>query len=204
MMTPDSPPSEDDQLMARLAGDDSAALERLMARWQSPLFRFIVRGVRDEGVAEELTQETFWRLWRARAQYVAGGKFSTWLFRIASRLCLDHYRRASRRPQLVNEEAIPPTAAPLSDRADRAAREAELTETLERALAGLPVNQRLALELSRFEGMSYKEIAETLDCSLGSVEQLIYRARRRLRRELDRYLQDGKAPSLGGKAKSTG
>ncbi len=204
MMPPDSLPSEDDQLMAQLARDDSSALERLMARWQSPLFRFIVRGVRDEGAAEELTQETFWRLWRARTQYVAGGKFTTWLFRIASRLCLDHYRRTARRPQLVNEEAIPPTAAPVGDRADRAAREAELSETLERALAGLPVNQCLALELSRFKGMSYKEIAQTLDCSLGSVEQLIYRARRQLRRELDRYLQEGSAPSPRGRAKSTG
>ncbi len=179
---------DEDELMGLLAEDRDEALAELMTRWQGRLFSFIMRGVRDAGVAEEITQETFWRLWRGRAQYQAGGKFSSWLFRIASRLCLDHYRRQSRSPKLVEASETLQIAAPPADRADRAVRESELNETLNRALTTLPLNQRLALEMVTFEMMSYKEIALALDCSVGAVEQLIFRARRALRVSLADYL----------------
>ncbi|MCL5270395.1 MAG: RNA polymerase sigma factor, partial [bacterium] len=188
MATPPHTLSDDDRLMARLAEDQPAALEELMQRWQTPLFRFIQRAVRDADVAEELTQDTFLRLWRARGQYRPGGRFASWLFRIASRLCLDHYRRQSRRPTLVGDDDFPPVSAPADDRPDRGVREAELIATLDAALGRLPLNQRLALEMVCFEEMSYREIAEALDCSVGAVEQLIFRARRALRERLGDYL----------------
>jgi RNA polymerase sigma-70 factor (ECF subfamily) len=76
MLEPIPVPSPDDDLMSQVAGDCTAALESLMELWQARIYRYILRGVRDAGVAEELTQETFWRLWRARRQYKPGGKFS--------------------------------------------------------------------------------------------------------------------------------
>ena len=187
---PVPPPSPDDALMRRVAEDSTQALGELMAHWQPVVYRFIMRGVRDAGVAEELTQETFWRLWRARVDYRPGGRFSSWIFRIATRLCLDHYRSCKRRPMLVDEEAARQACAPQRDHADRGACEAELAAALDRALGLLPLNQRLALEMNHLEVMTYREIADALGCTVGSVEQLIFRARKRLRVELADFLPD--------------
>jgi len=185
---PQPAPSVDDDLMRRAAADEEAALAEIMARWQAPLHRFILRGVRDEGLAEELTQETFWLIWRARGRYQPDGRFSAWLYRIAGRLCLDHHRRRARRPLLLltppDQSPAAERAAPPADDADAAAREAELASRLDRALAALPLRQRLAFEMNRLDDMSYREIAETLGCSRGSVEQLIFRARRTLHEAL--------------------
>ena len=183
-----SPYSEDDELMRQVVEGSSEALDKLVERWQKSVYSFVYRGVRNADDAEELTQETFWRLWRAREQYQSDGRFTAWLFRIASRLCIDHYRRQSRRPTLVSSEHPHFITASAQERPDQDMVHTELAQALDDAIAQLPVNQRLALQMNRFEGLSYREIAEALDCSLGSVEQLIYRARRRLRRDLACYL----------------
>lgn len=187
------PNADDHELMRRLAEDSTAALEELMRRWQAAVQRLVMRSVRDAGAAEEITQETFFRLWRARTQYQFTGKFSTWLFRIAVRLSLDHHRSRARRPSLVEDEGIEMVAATSPTlRPDRGLYEEELATSLDRALAQLPLNQRLALEMNRFEDMSYAEVAQTLECSVGAVEQLIFRARKRLRELLKDHL--GTAP----------
>jgi RNA polymerase sigma-70 factor (ECF subfamily) len=184
-MTPQPPvPEDDDEIMRRLAAGQDEALAALMTRWQAAAYRFILRGVRDEGLAEELTQETFWRVWRARREYRPEARFSAWMFRIAAHLCLDHHRRRARRPVLLGEESAAQMPAPPGDQADSAAREAELILRLDAALALLPLRQRLAFEMNRLEEMNYRRIAESLGCSLGSVEQLIFRARRALREAL--------------------
>lgn len=179
---------EDDRLMALAARDQTEALNQLMLRWQDRIFHFVRKGVRDAEVAEELTQETFWRVWQYRRKYKPGGTFSAWLFRIASRLCLDHYRKQSRRPSLIGSDEPPETAAPPRDDPREAAQGSELEEAIEAAMGNLPVNQRLAIEMIRFEGLSYKEAAEALDCSVGAVEQLLYRGRQALKAVLAEYL----------------
>jgi len=179
---------EDDRLMALAARDQTEALNQLMLRWQDRIFHFIRKGVRDADVAEELTQETFWRVWQSRRKYKPGGTFSAWLFRIASRLCLDHYRKQSRRPDLVGSDDPPDSVAPPRDDPAEAARAGELAGAIDAAMAQLPPNQRLAMEMVRFEGLSYKEAAEALELSVGAVEQLMYRARQQLRVALAEYL----------------
>ncbi len=185
---------EDDRLMERLARDDQSALAELMERWQRPIFRFVYRQLGESEAAEELTQEAFWRIWRARAAYRPEGKFSAFLFRTAARLCMDHYRRRPRRPIQDSERALEVAPAAIGFSADDAACEHQLAEALERALAGLPEKQRLALQLGRFEGRNYQEIAEILECSVGAVEQLIFRARARLRLALADFLPPTDAP----------
>lgn len=179
---------EDDRLMALAARDQTEALNQLMLRWQARIFHFIRKSVRDADVAEELTQETFWRVWQARRKYRAGGTFSAWLFRIASRLCLDHFRKEGRRPDLIGSDDPPDSVAPARDDPAEAARARELAEAIDRAMAQLPLNQRLALEMVRYEGLSYREAAEALECSVGAVEQLLFRARQKLRVALAEYL----------------
>ncbi len=178
----------DDELMARLADDDESALAELMARWQRPIYRFIYRGVRDADVAEEIAQETFWRVWRARGTYRPEGKFSSFLFRTAARLCLDHYRRRPRPAVDDPETALALAPAPVGFQPDDQARQAQLAEALATSLAKLPINQRMAMQLGRLEGMSYQEIATVLGCSVGAVEQLIFRARTTLRVLLSEFI----------------
>lgn len=187
------PAADDHELMRLLAEDSTPALEELMRRWQPAVQRLVMRSVRDAGVAEEIAQETFWRLWRARKQYQFTGKFSTWIFRIAVRLCLDHYRSRARRPALVEDEGIEMVAGSPSQRPDRGVYEEELAQAIHKAMGELPVNQRLALEMNRFEEMSYAEVAQAMECSVGAVEQLIFRARKRLRELLKDHL--GTAPA---------
>lgn len=183
--------------MARVAADDEGALAELMTRWQRPIYRFVYRGVRDADTAEELAQETFWRLWRARATYRPEGKFSAFLFRTAARLCLDHYRRRPRPAIDDSETALAMAPAPVGFQPDDQARQGQLAEALERSLDQLPVNQRLAMQMGRLEGMSYQEIASVLGCSVGAVEQLIFRARASLRVALSEFLTpDGASPAV--------
>jgi RNA polymerase sigma-70 factor (ECF subfamily) len=120
------PSADDHELMHLLAGDSTEALEELMRRWQPAVQRLVMRSVRDAGAAEEIAQETFWRLWRARTQYQFTGKFLTWLFRIAVRLALDHHRSRARRPALVEDEGIEMVAGSPTQRPDQGIYEEEL------------------------------------------------------------------------------
>ncbi|MCE5231098.1 RNA polymerase sigma factor [bacterium] len=185
----------DDELMARVAADDESALGELMLRWQRPIHRFVYRGVRDADIAEEIAQETFWRVWRARSNYRPEGKFSAFLFRTAARLCLDHYRRRPRPAIDDSETALALAPAPIAFQPDDQARRKQLAEALESSLAKLPINQRMAMQLGRLEGMSYQEIASILGCSVGAVEQLIFRARAALRVSLGEFINPGGAGS---------
>jgi RNA polymerase sigma-70 factor (ECF subfamily) len=193
-----APAQEDDRLMALVARDQTEALNQLMLRWQDRIFHFIRKGVRDADVAEELAQETFWRVWQSRRKYEPSGTFSAWLFRIASRLCLDHYRKQSRRPDLIGSDDPPDGVAPARDDPAGAARANELAGAIDEAMAQLPVNQRLAMEMVRYEGLSYKEAAEALECSVGAVEQLLYRARQQLKVALAEYLPSDRARERAG------
>lgn len=188
----------DDELMSRVAADDEGALAELMTRWQRPIYRFIYRGVRDADIAEEIAQETFWRVWRARSNYRPEGKFSAFLFRTAARLCLDHYRRRPRPAIEDSETALAMAPAPVGFQPDDLARQAELAKALESSLEQLPINQKMAMQLGRLEGMSYQEIASILGCSVGAVEQLIFRARATLRVSLGEFI----APAGANRKKS--
>ena len=190
-MTPTrAPQNEDDRLMRLIAKGETEALNQLMLSWQSRLYSFVWRNVRNREVAEELAQETFWRLWDARARYRPGGRFSAWLFQIASRLCIDHFRRVGARPQLVNDEDLPPAEARSDDRPDRIVRACETQDAVDEAIANLPENQRIALELIRFEGLTYREAANAMQTTPGAVEQLVHRARKRLRQDLAQYMPE--------------
>jgi RNA polymerase sigma-70 factor (ECF subfamily) len=178
----------DEQLMQRIARNDTRAFDHLFQRHGRSVFSFALRMVGDASTAEDLTQECFLRVWRARDRYQPAAAFRTWLFTIARRLALDELKRREAHPTLLATEmagddstgALESLAAaePASPHEIVMAR--DLARALDRALRALPDELREAAILRDVEGMSYEEIATVLGCPVGTVKSRLHAARRRL------------------------
>jgi RNA polymerase sigma-70 factor (ECF subfamily) len=173
---------DDVRLMLAFRDGDDAAFDALFERWAARLLRFLERMVRDEAVAEELVQETFLRVHRARARYAPDAKFSTWLYTIAANVARNELRRPFRRAPHESTDSgredglgleLAAEASPV-DETVNARREAE---SVEAALRQLPERQRAALWLAAVDGLPYAEIALALGTSESSVKALVHRAR---------------------------
>ncbi len=184
------PADEDVQLMLAFAGGDEAAFDALFDRWAARLLRFLERMVKDSAVAEELLQESFLRVHRAKARYRPDARFSTWLFTIAGNVARNELRRPFRRSPHESTERDdggerPPLVlvgeGPGVDGVVDARRQG--AETLA-ALDRLPERQRAALWLASVEGLSYAEVATALETTPQSVKALVHRGRTALAREL--------------------
>jgi RNA polymerase sigma-70 factor, ECF subfamily len=174
-------PSDDHDVVLRVARGDRAAFRELVERYQAPLYSFVLRMVRRPAVAEELVQETFVRAYRAAPRYRPDAAVITWLFNIAARLAMNEAARAHHRRELAIEPPDVPAGAPDPQ---EALERKELSAAVEHALAQLPPAQRAAVVLARFEGMSYREIGQVLEVSEGAVDGLLQRARQALARLL--------------------
>jgi RNA polymerase sigma-70 factor (ECF subfamily) len=173
---------DDVRLMLALRGGDVSAFDALFRRWSGPLLRYVDRMVRDAAMAEELVQESFLRLYRARERYQPEARFSTWLYTIATRLALNELRRGRHQNPHKSTDETDADGATLiltgnAPRADDVAHARRVGESVEDALGTLPERQRAALWLSAVEGLSYAEIADSLETSEKSVKALVHRAR---------------------------
>ena len=170
---------EDVDLMLSLARGNDAAFDVLFSRWGGRLQRFLERMVSDGATAEELVQETFLRVYRARRGYQPESRFSTWLYRIATNLALNELRRPRRRrPHAsTDDEAAPIRLTSTLSRPDAIAHARLVVVGLEAAFEALPERQRIALWLAAVEGQSYAEVAASLGTSEKSVKSLVHRAR---------------------------
>jgi RNA polymerase sigma-70 factor (ECF subfamily) len=171
---------QDNELMAAAGAGDERAFNRLVARHGPRIFAVARRYLGAETDAEEVTQEVFWRAWRAAPRWRPGkARLTTWLHAVTAHLAIDRGRRRRRRgtepPEALEEiaDAAVPQDARMGDRQELAAMTA--------AIAGLADRQRLALILSVQQGLANRDIAAALGLSEGAVEQLLVRARRRLR-----------------------
>ncbi len=172
---------EDVRLMLAFQQGEPGAFDALFERWATRLLRFLTRMVKDPAVAEELVQETFLRVHRARDRYSPEAKFSTWLFTIAGNAARNELRRPFRR-HLHESTDAEGDGAVLELRADTPATDTvvharRVGDTVEAALDHLPQRQREALWLCAVEGFSYAEIAESLETTEKSVKALVHRAR---------------------------
>jgi RNA polymerase sigma-70 factor (ECF subfamily) len=172
------------------AGDDSS-FDFLLRKYRSPLVNFLNRMVRDSSTAEDLAQEVFLRVYRARKQYTPSAKFTTWLFRIATNVALNSVRDTRHQKMEVSIDA--PTdegdSRPMELRApekriDEHLLERDRIETIRRAILALPEKQRAAVLLHKYEEMDYAEIARVLDCSESALKSLLFRAYENLRMQL--------------------
>jgi RNA polymerase sigma-70 factor (ECF subfamily) len=172
---------DDVRLMLAFRDGDDGAFDRLFERWAGRVLRFVARMVKEPGVAEDLVQETFLRVWRARARYQPEARFSTWLFTIAGNAARNELRRPFRgKPHDSLDDEREGAAIELAAEdppADEVVDARRSGAGIEAALAGLPERQREALWLCAVEGLSYAEVAAALKTSEPSVKALIHRAR---------------------------
>jgi RNA polymerase sigma-70 factor, ECF subfamily len=180
----------DVQLMLEVKAGDDSSFELLLRKYRTPLVNFLHRMVRDSATAEDLAQEVFLRVYRARQKYAPSAKFTTWLFHIATNLALNSIRDARHRQMEVSidapaEEDQTPLEIPAKEMAaDQSLVERDRAALIRRAVESLPEKQRAAVLLHKYEEMDYAEIARVLDCSESALKSLLFRAYETLRIEL--------------------
>jgi len=182
----------DVQLMLDVKAGDDASFDFLLVKYRSPLVNFLYRMVRDQATAEDLAQEVFLRVYRARKQYTPSAKFTTWLFRIATNVALNSVRdnryqklEVSLNAPLNDEEDSAPRELPAREmRIDEHLVERDRVQFIQRAIASLPEKQRAAVLLHKYEEMDYAEIAKILECTEAALKSLLFRAYENLRVQL--------------------
>ena len=185
----------DVQLMLDVKAGDEQSFALLLQRYRSPLVNFLYRMVRNREQAEDLAQEVFIRVYRARADYVPSAKFTTWLFRIATNLALNSLRDTRHQRMEISLDA--PVSADAEDGDERTLDVADKHPDIEQhlveetrkamikhAIDKLPEKQRAAVLLHKYQELDYGEIAKILSCSESALKSLLFRAYENLRVEL--------------------
>jgi RNA polymerase sigma-70 factor (ECF subfamily) len=184
-------------LMLRVRDGDGAAFDALIDKYRKPLLNVIARTIGRDADAEDLAQDVFVRAYRAAPRYEPNAKFSTWLYTIARRVCLNHARAQSLRrwfslstenddpDDTPNDPPDPRTPDPAQDMERR-----ELQRVVAQAVAALPERLRFAVVLRRYEELSYEEIAEILGCSVTAAKLRVHRANALLADRLAPYVRE--------------
>lgn len=183
----------DIDLMKRIGKGDASAMEELITRHQHSVYATIFGMLHNSPETDDIAQQVFINIWKAASTYQPTAKFKTWLFAIVKNQVFNEMRRLKRKPAFsadAFEEAkglivsIDKKPSP-----DEEALQHELQKTIDKAIAELPEKARLAIQLRRYENMSYEEIAHILKTSVSATKSLLFRARAQLKEELDKYLE---------------
>jgi RNA polymerase sigma-70 factor (ECF subfamily) len=181
----------DEELVALATAGDLDSFNQLVARWERPIYALAYRTLGREEEARDVVQEAFLRAFRGLKGFRGQAKFSSWLYRITLNLCRDWIRRERRAPVTQLPEGVDPIevaderAAPTESVEDMVARR-EMSAAVSRAMAELPEEQRTAILLKEYHGLTFQEIAEMLDCPLSTVKTRLYQGLSVLRRRLER------------------
>jgi RNA polymerase sigma-70 factor (ECF subfamily) len=197
----------DVRLMLRVRDDDAVAFEELMLRYQNRVLTLLEHMVGNRHQAEDLTQDVFLRVYRARKHYVPGSKFSTWLFTIVNNVASNARRSRSRRREVNLDPGTSSGSGPIARQnlegiavaasgsmPSRLVAKAEMRDVIRAAVGELNDRQRMAVLLSKFEGMGYADIAKAMEMSPQAIKSLLSRARENLRGFLGPYLERGDRP----------
>src|SRR5688500_2662227 len=181
-------PSSDEELVTLSQGGDLDSFNQLVLRWERPIYALAYRVIGREEDARDIAQETFLRAFRAIRGFKGQAKFSSWLYRIALNLCRDWMRRERRTPV-----AHPPEGDPLdlvaeqpspAEPIDATVSRREVTQSVARAMALLPEEQRTAIILKEYHGLTFQEIADLLECPLSTVKTRLYQGLSVVRKHL--------------------
>ena len=186
----------DAEVMLRVATGDDSAFNYLVEKYRRPMISFMYRMARNAGVAEDLAQEVFLRVYRSRANYEASAKFSTWLYRIATNLAVNHARdtRHERPENMVSidepdeDTGLTVDVADGSLSAEEAIVRRERMAAIRQRVQALPERQRMAVILHKYQQMDYRQIAQTLKLSESATKSLLFRAYETLRTQLKEFV----------------
>jgi RNA polymerase sigma-70 factor (ECF subfamily) len=187
---------DDAAIMLELKAGNMAAFDVLVAKYRKPIINFMMRMSRNQAVAEELAQEVFLRVYRSRETYRAEARFSTWLYRIATNLGVNHARdtRNERAASTVyldepdTETGTTPDVADQTPGAEARMLRAERMAAIREHVMALPERQRMAVLMHKYEGMDYKQIGDVLKLSESATKSLLFRAYQTLREKLKPFL----------------
>jgi RNA polymerase sigma-70 factor (ECF subfamily) len=188
--------SSDAEVMLRVKAGDQPAFNYLVEKYRRPLVSFMYRMARNAAVAEDLAQEVFLRVYRSRASYEASAKFTTWLYRIATNLAVNHARdtRHERPEVMVSLDEPDEATGMIMDLADgeMTAEQAMVRRVrlmgIRRKIEALPERQRLAVVMHKYQQMDYRQIAEVLKLSESATKSLLFRAYETLREQLKEFI----------------
>jgi RNA polymerase sigma-70 factor, ECF subfamily len=196
----------DVRLMLEVRDGSAAAFEELVLRYQGRLLTILQHLVGNREMAEDLVQEVFLKVYRARESYEPGAKFATWLYTIANHVGANALRSKSRHPETTLESresgsmGVRPFEQMLQASSGqmpaRQLDKAEMREIVQMAMESLSERQRMAVLLSKFEELSYDEIASIMELSPQAVKSLLSRARENLREVLQPYFDHGIRPTM--------
>jgi RNA polymerase sigma-70 factor, ECF subfamily len=195
----------DVQLMLDVKAGDELSFEILLKKYRTPLVNFLYRMVKDQAAAEDLAQEVFLRIYRARKEYSPSAKFTTWLFRIATNLALNAIRDGRYRQMQISidtprdEDDSVIEVASEEARADDRLIERERNVMIRGAILALPEKQRAAVILHKYQEMDYAQIGKILGCSESALKSLLFRAYETLRVQLALLVARPAAPAGEGK-----
>ena len=183
-------------LMLRVRDGDAASFEVLLRRYRLPLVSYFRRMVRDQGLAEDLAQEVFLRVYKSRERYQPDARFTTWLYRIATNLALNAIR--DRRDEVSGSTGDDDDGGTILERfvdpqptVEQRLVQHDRERLIRQAVEGLPENQRVAVILHKYQEVDYRQIAAILSVSESAVKSLLFRAYEALRLRLEPLLQEG-------------
>jgi RNA polymerase sigma-70 factor (ECF subfamily) len=190
-------PSTDEELVARSMGGDLDSFNQLVLRWERPIYALAYRVIGREEDARDVCQETFLRAFRALKGFKGQAKFSSWLYRITLNLCRDWIRRERRQPIAQAPEGVDlielASEATPSESIEELVARREIGRAVARAMADLPDEQRTAIILKEYHGLTFQEIADLLACPLSTVKTRLYQGLTVLRKQLAREGMPGGA-----------
>ena len=181
----------DEELVARATAGDLESFNQLVRRWERPIFALAYRTLGREEDARDVVQDAFLRAYRGLPRFKGEAKFSSWLYRITLNLCRDWIRRERRAPIVPTPAGVDPNTfadeqvSPTTSVEELVGRR-QMSEAVAQAMAELPEDQRTAILMKEYHGLTFQEIADTLQCPLSTVKTRLYQGLSVLRRRLER------------------
>ncbi len=187
---------DDATIMLELRAGNMAGFDYLIQKYRKPIVHFMYRMVHNQAIAEELAQEVFLRVYRSRETYRAEARFSTWLYRIATNLGVNHARDTKQErsastihlDEIDQETGTTPDVADSSIGAEKTMLRDERMNAIRQHVLALPERQRVAVLMHKYEGMDYKQIGEVLKLSESATKSLLFRAYQTLREKLKAFV----------------
>jgi RNA polymerase sigma-70 factor (ECF subfamily) len=189
-------PLSDAAIMLRAAAGDESGFNYLVEKYHRPIIHFLFRMVRNQAIAEELAQEVFLRVYRSRQSYRAEARFTTWLYRIATNLAVNHARDTKRERAVRSvyldapdeQTGTTPDVADDEPSVEQSLLREERMKAIRTHIMALPERQRIAVLMHKYQGMDYRQIGEVLKLSESATKSLLFRAYQTLRDKLKDFV----------------